>query len=133
MKPAVLLLLSLLLGFGQCGQPRNPLVGKYTVEGRNFDGKRIFGGTLSIDTFENGEVKGLCKLVDVDPSLGFGKDGPWIGEVNGDEIVLDLAPLMDDGGVILEGHWREGRLSGTVRVDSFVGARDVGTFEATRQ
>ena len=137
MRAVLLLLLGLLVGLGHCGQAvipeRNPLLGKYVLQARDYDGKAIFDGTLSIDTFENGRIKGQCTLTNVNANLGFGKDGPWEGEVSGEEIVLDLAPQLDDAGMTLEGHWREGYISGTVTVESFAGGRHVGTFEAQRQ
>jgi hypothetical protein len=61
------------------------------------------------------------------------KDGPCEGKVAGDKVTLDLAPSLSDGGLVLEGHWSVGRIAGTWRIESMVGGKTFGTFEAVKQ
>lgn len=137
MKPLIALVLPLLLTLGwcRCSRNQNPLVGEYKIQGHDFAGKRIFNGTISVKTFANDEVKAVCYVVKVadDFEGTVNNNGPCEGETSDDKISLDLAPSMDDGGVLFEGNWSEGHISGTWSIDSFAGAKTFGTFDAVRQ
>src|SRR6266478_5476116 len=125
MKTIVISALVLLAGFGYCGHSReqSPLVGKYDLQGHDYSGRLIFNGAISLTSLENTELKGLCKVVKVAETFEgtVNKDGPCEGEVSGDKVTLDLAPRLSDGGLVFEGHWSEGRIAGTWRIESMAG------------
>lgn len=137
MKTFVISALVLLVGFGHCGSSRNqiPLVGKYDLQGHDYSGRLIFKGAISLTSFENSEVKGICKVVKVAETFegAVNKDGPCEGKVAGDKVTLDLAPRLSDGGLVFEGHWSERRIAGTWMIDSMTGGKTLGTFEAVKQ
>jgi hypothetical protein len=80
------------------------------------------------------EVTGGCKVTKVSDAFtgAIEKDGLCEGKILGDKITLDLAPNMSDGGVVYEGQWSEGYITGTWRIESFAGAKTFGKFEATK-
>lgn len=137
MKTIVISALVLLLGFGNCSHSRDqsPLVGKYDLQGHDYSGRPIFNGVLSLTSFDNSELKGMCKVVKVAETFegAVNTDGQCEGKVSGDKITLDLAPGLFDGGIVFEGHWSEGRIEGTWRIESMAGGKTFGTFEAVNQ
>jgi hypothetical protein len=138
MKIMVVLLLVILVGIGYCGHSRNqkPLVGNYDLQGRDYSGKLIFNGAIRITSFENMELNGTCKVVELDHRFEGAvnkNNGPCEGKVSGDEITLDLAPDLDDGGLVFEGHWNESRITGTWMIESVLGGERLGTFEAVKR
>ena len=114
---------------------RRPLFVNYNVQGREGSGRVIFKGTISLTSFENNELNGTCKVVKVENTFAgtVDKDGPCIAEIAGEKITFYLAPQLSDGGVVLEGHWDEHRITGTWRIESIAGGITVGTFEAVKQ
>jgi hypothetical protein len=137
MKTIVILTLVLLGGFGHCGHSRDQssLIGKYNLQGHDFSGRLIFNGAISLTSLENTDLKGKCKVVKVAETFeGTVKtDGPCEGKVAGDKVTLDLAPTLSDGGLFFEGHWSEGRISGTWMIESMAGGKTIGPFEAVKQ
>lgn len=137
MKTIVIFALVLLVGFGQCGHSRDQssLAGKYNLQGHDYSGRLIFNGAISLTSLDNAELKGICKVVKVAETFegAVDKDGPCEGKVEGANVTLDLAPSLSDGGLVFEGHWSEGRISGTWRIESMGGGKTFGPFEAVKQ
>ncbi len=138
MKMIVLSSLMLLLAFGSCSRSRghSSLVGKYDLQGHDYAGQLIFKGTISFTDLNNNQVKGNCKVVKVAQTFRGAvdkKDGPCEGEVSGNKITLDLAPGLSDAGLVFEGQWTDARIDGTWRIESFLGGKTFGTFEAIKQ
>lgn len=138
MKATVVLVLAIALGLGSCRHSPNqtPLVGSYDVQGFDHAGKLIFKGAIKITSFETTKVKGICKITKVDSTFQRSvekAEGLCEGEVSGNQITLDLAPLLDDGGVVFEGQWNESRITGTWSIESALGATTFGNFEAVKQ
>ena len=46
---------------------------------------------------------------------------------------MDLAPLMDDAGLLLEGEITESGISGAWKLDGFVTSETLGRFEAVKK
>lgn len=123
-------------GLSSCTDVRShTLEGKYELRGRDYSGSLIFKGTMSLSSFEKGEVKGLCKVVKVAETFSgsVNSDGPCEGKVSGKTMTLDLAPNLSDAGVVFEGSWGEGYIEGTWMIESFAGNKSFGTFKAIRQ
>jgi hypothetical protein len=137
MKTIVTLTLVLMVGFGQCGHShdQSSLVGKYDLQGRDYSGTLIFNGAISLTSHQNAELRGTCKVVKVTEAFegAVNKDGPCEGKVAGDKVTLYLAPNLYDGGLVLEGDWVEGRITGTWMIESMAGGKTFGTFEAVKQ
>ena len=137
MKIILLSSLLLLLGLSDCHRSPNQssLIGKYELQGHDYSSKLIFNGAIVLTSLENDEVKGSCKVVKVAETFrgSVNTDGPCEGKVSGNKITLYLAPGLSDAGVELEGHWGNGRITGTWRIDSMTGGRTFGTFEAVKQ
>jgi hypothetical protein len=53
--------------------------------------------------------------------------------LDGEKITIDLAPSLDDGGLILEGKLNHGRISGSWMFKSFAGSTPQGKFEAAKK
>jgi hypothetical protein len=136
MKSIVAALL-IFIGFGYCShvQRQRPLVGNYDLQGRDYSGRVIFKGNISLRSLENNELNGTCKVVKVENTFAgtVDKDGPCEGNVSGANIELNLAPQLSDGGLVFEGHWDEHRIAGTWRIESIGGGRTFGAFEAVKQ
>ena len=137
MKVFLVSVLIMLVGIGSCSHSRNekPLIGDYDLQGYDYAGKLIFNGAIRFSSLESTEVKGTCKVVKLDNSFEgvVDKDGPCEGRVSGDEITLDLAPTLSDGGLVFDGHWSESRIRGTWRIESLQGGQTFGTFEAAKE
>jgi hypothetical protein len=130
------LIVAMLSAFGFCGvAPRPAPLDKYDIQGYDFSGNLIFKGAIELIVLERGEVNGQCRLQKVSTTFKGAvdkKDGPCRGSVSGEDIVLDLAPDLDDAGVVFKGRWNEHYIEGTWQVDSFAGDKTFGTFKATR-
>jgi hypothetical protein len=137
MKIMVCSVLLILIGLGYCSHFRkqDPLVGNYNLQGHDYSGRLIFNGTISMTSFENTELKGTCKVMQVETTFegAVNKNGPCEGKISDDKIMLNLAPNLSDGGLVFEGNWSEGRIVGTWRIESMLGAKTLGTFEAVKQ
>ena len=123
--------------FGNCGQLRkgNMLVGYYHLTGKDYSAKVIFNGSMSFTSLEHSELSGICKLVKVSEDFegSINKDGPCEARVSGSDVTVYLSPTLSDGGLVFEGHYTEGRIIGTWRIESFAGAKTLGIFEAVRE
>ena len=115
--------------------PRHPLIGSYVLAGYNDSGQLIFTGEFSLTAVEQNHVKGRCVIKPNKnaPSGLFEKDGGCDGLLDGNKLDMDLAPYMDDGGVLFEGEIDGGRISGVCLFDSFAGSHPFGRFEAVKR
>jgi hypothetical protein len=136
-KTIVISALVLVAAFGNCGHLRNQntLVGYYDLKGKDYSGRVIFNGSISFTSLENTDLSGICKVVKVSETFNgtVNKDGPCEGKVSGGKVTIYLSPTLSDGGLVFEGDWSEGRIAGTWRIESFAGAKTLGTFEAARK
>ncbi len=53
--------------------------------------------------------------------------------MDGKAVTVDLAPNLSDGGLILEGQFEDGRITGIWRLEGFVGTPALGKFEAVKK
>lgn len=137
MKAIFVSVVVILVGIGSCSHLPNqkPLIGNYDLQGHDYSGRLIFKGAIRFTSFENMKVSGTCKVMKVDNTFegAVNKDGVCEGTVSNDQITLDLAPTLSDAGLVFEGHWSERRLTGTWRIESLLGGKTFGTFEAVKQ
>jgi len=48
-------------------------------------------------------------------------------------VSMDLAPSLDDAGLLLDGQFHDGRITGTWRIDGFATSEPLGKFEAAKK
>lgn len=111
------------------------LLGRYELVGHDNAGQLIFTGTLLFTSLEQNDLKGQCKVVRATEAFegAVEKDGPCEGSVAGKNVTLDLAPQLADGGLIFEGQFEDGRITGIWMFDTFAGSKPVGKFEAVKK
>ena len=138
--PLTMLSLLFLICIAGCSRqpavPQNPILGRYALSGYNDSGQLIFTGEISFESIEKDWIKGKCvirKNQNAPESL-YDSDSNCEALIDGKKIDLDLAPAMDDGGVLFEGEFDgTGGLRGVCLFDSFAGARAFGRFEAVKR
>ncbi len=69
---------------------------------------------------------------DDSPDAIFDQNGPCEALIEGKGVSFDLAPHMDDAGLLMDGQVNDGRITGTWMLDSFAGSQPLGRFEAMR-
>lgn len=111
------------------------LLGRYELVGRDNAGRLIFKGTILVTSLEQNDLKGQCKVVQATEAFegAVEKDGPCEGSVAGKNVTLDLAPQLADGGLIFEGQFEDGRITGIWMFDTFAGSEPLGKFEAVKK
>lgn len=130
--------LILLLGFAQCNPPTNnhgnSLLGRYELVGHDSSGRLIFTGSLSLVSLELNHLKGQSTIAREKnaPEGLFDQNGNCEGLIDGKKVIMDLAPSLDDAGLILEGELNDGRLAGIWKLDGFVTSKPLGKFEAVK-
>lgn len=129
--------LILLLGFGQCNRPvnpQNPIFGRYTLAGYDSSGRFIFTGEISFVSLAQNQLKGQCKITrKQDAPEGLSDlNSACEGSLDGEKVTIDLGPALDDGGLVLEGQFDGGRISGVWMFDTFAGRKPQGKFEAVK-
>ena len=131
--------LILLLGFTQCSRrstsPQSPMLGQYELSGHDSSGRLAFTGTISLISLEQDHLKGQCTIVGekYGPEFLFEKNGGCEGLVDGKKVSMDLAPFLDDAGLLLEGELDHGRITGVWMLDGFATSPPLGKFEAVRK
>jgi len=80
-------------------------------------------------------LKGQCVIVRQNnaPEGVVEKNGGCEGLMDGKKVSMDLAPALDDAGLLLEGQFDEGRISGTWLLDGFATSTPLGRFEAVKK
>lgn len=134
----VVLGLIVVMSSAQCSKPatpRHPLLGNYVVAGYDNSGQLIFTGEFSLQSIEQNWVKGLCRITTLKnaPEGLYDHNGNCEAIVDGKKLELDLAPLLDDGGVLFDGEIDGGRFRGVCLFDSFAGSTPFGRFEAVKR
>ena len=124
--------LILLLGFGQCirpSSPQNPLLGGYVLSGYDSSGRHIFNAAISFVSLEQNQLKGQCTIArkkDAPEGIFDQNYGDCDGSVDGEKVTIDLAPAVDDGGLILEIQFNGGEITGVWMFDTFAGSKPQG-------
>jgi hypothetical protein len=136
--PGVTLLI-LVMSFAQCnrcpGTWQSPVLGLYEVAGYDTSGRLTFTGAISLMSLEQNLVKGKCtiKWEKNAPDGVFDQDSNCEGLIEGKVISIDSAPSMDDAGMLLDGQFNDGRITGTWRIDGFATSPPLGKFEAVKK
>lgn len=136
--PAVLCIL-LLMGLCQCtrhpNKPQSTLLGRYTLTAHDNSGRLAFTGSISLTSVEQNLLKGQCSIVrEPTAPAGLLNQTPRCEALmDGKAVTVDLAPNLSDGGLILEGQFEDGRITGIWRLEGFVGTPPLGKFEAVKK
>jgi hypothetical protein len=121
----------------QCARhrPTDPLLGGYDIVAADNTGKRVFTGTMSLTSRDANGATGRCTITreSTAPVGVVDQSAPCLAVLEGQEITIDLAPSLDDGGLILQGRIDGGRMSGEWGFKSVVGHLWDGKFEATKK
>lgn len=131
--------LILLMGISQCHRyadnRQSSMLGRYEVVGHDNSGELVFTGTISLVSLEQNHLKGQCIIARQKnaPEGLFEKNGSCEGLMDGKKVSMDLAPSLDDAGLLLEGQFDDGRISGTWLLDGFVTSKPLGRFEAVKK
>lgn len=138
LKLFIIATLALSLVLGSCNRkpaaPQDPRLGGYVLSGYDNSGQFIFTGTISLRSLEQNFVKGECTIsTNENAPEGLLDDrGPCEGLIEGNRIEMDFAPMLDDGGVLLEGEFDGGRFRGVWKLDGFFTSELLGKFEAVK-
>lgn len=131
--------LILLLGVADCSRrppdPQSSMLGQYELVGHDSSGRLVFTGTISLMSLEQNHLKGQCTIAKEKyaPEGVFEKNGGCEGLMDGKKVSMDLAPLLDDAGLLLEGELDDGRITGVWKLDGFVTSKPLGKFEALKK
>jgi len=119
-------------------------MGDYQYSGYNKQGGKIVEGRLSITSVEAKrigadevtQIKGDWQLHRVGSEERIGAQegtGELVGTLNGEAVVINLNPNINDGNVILEGKIAGQRMSGKWSLHGYAGVINEGTFEGVRK
>lgn len=137
MKIIVRILPVLLLLVGCQRQPKNshPLIGQYQLVAHDHDGRLMFTGSMDLVSIEQSYLEGRCTVVrEKDAPQGlFDQKGNCAALIDGKKVEFDFAPGLDDAGLLLEGEFEAGRMSGIWRLDGFATSEPLGRFEAIKK
>lgn len=128
-----------LLGFTQCNRlPSNlesSTLGNYELVGHDSSGQLIYTGTMSLVSLEQNHLKGHCTIAREKnaPEGLLDENGGCEGLLDGKMVSIDSAPSLDDAGLLLDGQFDDGRITGTWRIDGFVTSEPLGKFEAVKK
>jgi len=131
--------LILLAAVCQCNQyPRkaqSSILGYYDLSAHDNSGLLVFTGVIRLTSLEQNHLKGQCTIVREKnaPQNVFNENGPCEALLEGKTVSFDLAPFMDDGGLLFEGQLDEGRISGVWKLDGFVTSEVLGRFQAVKR
>ncbi len=135
------LVLSLLLvvAISQChnhtNKTSNPILGQYELAARDNSGQLAFSGTILFVSLDQNHLKGQCKIIREKnaPNGLVGNEGNCEALMDGKKIDLDSAPLIDDGGLLMEGEFDGVAICGIWKLDGFVTSEPLGKFEAVKK
>lgn len=115
--------------------PQNAVLGRYELVGHDNSGQLVFTGTISLTSFEQNHLKGQCIIVKEKsaPEGIVDKNGNCEGRADGAMINIDTAPLLEDAGLLLEGQFEHGRITGIWKIDGFATSEPLGKFEAVKK
>jgi hypothetical protein len=132
-------LLVLVIGFAQCNRspsnPQSPILGHYGLSAQDNSGRLVFTGKMSLTSLEQNHLKGQCTIAREKnaPQGLLDENGGCEGLIEGKKISIDSAPSLDDAGLLLDGQFDDGRITGTWRIDGFVTSDPLGNFEAIKR
>jgi hypothetical protein len=135
----ILAVLALIFLMGMCDRnPTNPqssMLGRYELVGHDSLGRLVFTGTISLKSLEQNHLKGECTITrEKDAPEGLlDQQGDCEASLDGKKVDLDLAPSLDDAGLLLEGELNAVRISGVWRLDGFATSKPLGKFEAAKK
>lgn len=138
MKTLLFVSLIFLMGISQCnknaGRAENSLLGQYELSGYDNSGQLVFNGTISLESLEQNHLKGQCKIVrrQEAPAGLLDQEANCEALTNGKKLSMDFAPSLDDAGLLLEGEFDDGLISGYWMLDGFVTSEPLGRFVAVR-
>jgi hypothetical protein len=128
-----------LAALGQCthslDKAEDPILGYYELRGNDNSGTLAFTGYIQIESLEGNNLNGHCKIVrerSASQNL-FDQDSPCVAVLKGKKINFDLAPNLDDGGLLFEGELEKGKITGVWLFDGFVGSPPQGPFLAAKR
>ena len=126
------------MGVSQCNKyayKAEPILGRYQLAGYDNSGQLVFTGTISLVSLEQDHLKGRCKIVrrQEAPVALLDQDTACEGLMNGKDLSMDLAPFLDDAGLLLDGQFDGGRINGYWRLDGFVTSEPLGKFVAVKR
>ncbi len=113
----------------------DPLLGVYQLTAYDQSGQLAFTGQLKLNQRQGKDLSGNCKIVR-DPRASQSISdftAPCEASIEGTKINFDLAPNMDDAGMLLYGEFESsGVISGNWGFDNFAGYRPRGKFVARK-
>jgi len=80
-------------------------------------------------------LKGRCTITrEKDAQEGLVDQTPLCeASVEGKKVTIDLAPSMDDGGLLFEGEFDGAQITGVWMFDSYAGSQPQGKFVAVKK
>jgi hypothetical protein len=137
MKTSILAALILLTGFAGCrgSSSRSALIGRYELQGQDRWGRRAFTGSILLTSIDQKIFKGRCTIErEKDTQEGLVDQTPLCeASVDGKKVTIDLAPSMDDGGLLFEGEYDGTQIRGVWMFDSHAGSQPQGKFVAVKK
>lgn len=132
-----ILSLTLLLGLCQCNHNRsvvNSMLGKYELVAHDNSGQLAFTGTITVLSVDQNFLRGRCLINRQKnaPEAVLDNNAGCEALVDGKKVSFDLAPSLDDAGLLLDGEFNDRGISGTWKLDGFVTSQSLGRFEAVK-
>ena len=131
----LLVLLTVVCQCNRCSKTApNPLLGNYDLTAYDNSGRLVFTGTIHLETIEQNHLKGRCKIVREKnaPEYVLDQNPQCEALIDGKTIDFDLAPFMNDAGMLLEGELDGGKITGVWKLDGFFTSDALGRFQAVR-
>lgn len=134
-----LALLMFMMGYCSCDRhltgPQPAILGQYELSAHDNSGQLVLTGTISMTSLEQNDLKGQCTLVwkKNAPEGLLDENGNCEGLMDGKMVSIDSAPSLDDAGLLLDGEFNDGRITGVWRVDGFATSPPLGKFEAVKK
>ena len=139
MKTILVVWLILMMGMSQCNnyadKAEASLLGRYELAGYDNSGQLVFTGTISLVSLEQNHLKGQCKIArrqDAPAGL-LDQEANCEALMDGKNLSMDFAPSLDDAGLLLEGQFDGGRISGYWMLDGFATSEPLGKFVAVKR
>lgn len=115
--------------------PQSSVLGQYELSAFDNSGQLMFTGTISLTSLEQTHLKGQCTIVweKTAPEGVFDEKGNCEGLIDGKMVSIDSAPFLDDAGLLLEGMFDNGQITGIWMLDGFFTSEPLGKFEAVKK
>ncbi len=114
---------------------QSSVLGQYELSAYDNSGQLKLTGTISLTSLEQTHLKGQCTVVweKTVPDGLLDEKGNCEGLMDGKMVSIDSAPSLDDAGLLLEGEFDNGRITGIWRIDGFATSEPLGKFEAVKK